>query len=593
MGQGIPATAAGARTRGDRERSHVRRLVGLLLGRRRVLLALLGASLVLNGLGLALPRCTQVILDRVVPQGDLRLLAQLVAALLALTAAQLLLTVWRRLALVGLSLALDRALLDAFAAHLLALPAQCFREYRAGDLASRFADHGQVRHLFAGGLTRAAMDALLVLVYFAVLFHYSARLALVVTAVLLAFAAFALATGPLLRRQHRQLQEDRAAQEAQLVEALTHIDLIKALALEEPIRRRWQALFERFAARNYRAQRVRQLLESSGTAVQFLSTVALVWCGAALVVGGELSTGELVAFSLYTSQAFAPLVSLITLWDEWQLARAALERVQEVLDRDPEPQPAAGRRDPGRLQGHVCFEAVCFDYGGAATPVLRGVSFAIRPGECVALVGRSGSGKTTVARLLLGLYQPSRGRVLLDGVDLLQLDVRAYRRQVGVVLQENLLLRGTIAENIALGDDQPDPERVRAAARQAGAHGLITAKPLGYEMIVGEQGLTLSAGERQRIGLARALYRDPRLLILDEVTSALDAVSEAEVQRALEAALPGRTALLIAHKLTTVRRADRVLVLQDGVIAEAGSPQELLARDGPFRRLAAQQVLGD
>jgi ATP-binding cassette subfamily B protein len=241
----------------------------------------------------------------------------------------------------------------------------------------------------------------------------------------------------------------------------------------------------------------------------------------------------------------------------------------------------------------VRFEEVCFGYDGAATPVLRGVSFEVRPGECVALVGRSGSGKTTIARLLLGLYRPCRGRVLIDGVDLGQLDLGAYRRQAGVVLQENLLVRGTIAENIALGDDRPDPGRVRAAAEQAGAHGLIAAKPLGYDTVVGEQGLTLSAGERQRIGLARALYRDPRLLILDEVTSALDAVSEAEVQQALDAALAGRTALVIAHKLTTVRRADRVLVLQDGLIAEAGSPRELLARDGLLRRLATQQLLGE
>jgi ATP-binding cassette subfamily B protein len=292
---------------------------------------------------------------------------------------------------------------------------------------------------------------------------------------------------------------------------------------------------------------------------------------------------------MYASEALLPLVRLIAVWDEFQEARAALDRLQEVLDEAPEPQPPAAARvvvEP--LRGHLRCEQVSFAYGGPGTPlVLREVSFAVRPGEHVAVVGRSGSGKTTLARLLLGLYRPTRGRIWIDGWDLRQLDLAAYRRQVGVVLQEDLLLCGTVRDNIALGDPQPDLERVIEAARQVGADEFIAALPNGYETVVGERGLTLSGGQRQRLSLARALYRQPRLLVLDEATSALDRRTEESVHQGLAAARAGRTTVTIAHSLTTARTADRILVLQGGVLVEQGRHDELLARRGAYFDLAA------
>jgi ABC-type bacteriocin/lantibiotic exporter with double-glycine peptidase domain len=391
-----------------------------------------------------------------------------------------------------------------------------------------------------------------------------------------------------LKDRHRQLQEDKSTVESQLIEAIANIDVAKSMSLEEMVQQKWHRLFRVFSASNYRAQKLRQLLESSCSGIQFLTTVTLLWYGARLVMDRELTLGQLVAFYMYTSLALPPLLSLVTLWDEWQQARVAMERIQEILDEKPEPQLSPEARiylQP--LEGRVCFQQVCFRYEGAA-PVLRGLSFEIRPGERVALVGRSGSGKTTVARLLLGLYQPDQGHVLIDDADLRHLDLLTYRRQIGVVLQENLLLSGSVGDNIALGEPQPDADRVLKAAQEAGAHEFITRLPEGYETRVGEMGLTLSAGERQRISIARALYRNPRILIFDEATSALDSLNEWEIQRNLDTILAGRTTLIITHKMTMMKTAHRILVLHDGLVVEQGTHLELLARRGAYHAMSSQ-----
>ena len=428
--------------------------------------------------------------------------------------------------LVRLSLQLDRRLLGGLCAHLLALPLSFFKGRRAGDLLARFQEHIHVRHLFAGALTRVTIDAIMVVLYFAVMFAYSWQLTLAVLGLLLLLVGYTLWISPILKRQHRCLLEDNAAQEARLLEALVGIDLVKALALEGPLQARWEESFQRYLTTNERTQALRQVLESRGAALRFLSTGVLLGYGAVLVLRGELSTGQLVAFSLYAGQALIPLLGFITLWDEVQQARAALERLEEVLAEQPETQYSEACPGSAVIRGHLRVEQVSFDYGGqAVSPVLRGVSFEVSPGECIAIVGQSGSGKTTLARLLLGLYRPTRGRVLIDDRDLTNLDLVAYRRQVGMVLQENLLISGTIAENVALGDQDPDPTKVMEALRLVGAEEFIRVLPQSCETPVGELGLTLSGGQRQRIALARALYRNPRILIFDEATSALDSIS--------------------------------------------------------------------
>jgi ATP-binding cassette subfamily B protein len=569
--------------------------MALLAGQTRPLLRLLATSLLLNLLGLAVPAITQLILDRVVPAGDLTLLSQLVLVMALATALQIGLIVWRRLILVQLSTDLDRMLLGAFCAHVLTLPIQFFKVRRAGELVARFTEGEQVRSLVAGSLTRAVIDSALVLLYFSVLCWYSAQLGLFVMAVLLAFTFYITVLGPWVQRLHHQLLEAKAVHEARLVELITSIDLVKALAIEPLMQDRWDQAYSRYLATSQRTQTQRQLTDCGGMTIKFVCTAGVLWWGAALVIGAHLSIGQLVAITMYANEALAPLVRLAAVWDEFQEIRVVLKRVQEVLDQRPESQlPAEARHYPTAISGHVRCEHVFFNYNQSdQPPLLRGVSFELVPGEHVALVGRSGSGKTTLARLLLGLYRPSQGQVCIDGWDLCDLDLATYRRQVGVIVQENLLLSGTIYENIALGDRQPDRQRVIEAALCVGADEFIAALPQGYDTMVGEMGLTLSGGQRQRLSLARLAYRDPRLVILDEATNALDGPSARAVHRALATLLAGRTALIIAHQPTTIRYADRILVLHDGIIAEQGTHDQLLAHRGRYAELVAGATVSD
>jgi ATP-binding cassette subfamily B protein len=270
-----------------------------------------------------------------------------------------------------------------------------------------------------------------------------------------------------------------------------------------------------------------------------------------------------------------------------------MERLGDVLDMEPEQKPseAASRVILPDLQGDIALEGVYFRYGGDETPyVLENISFAIKPGELVAIVGRSGSGKTTLAKLLVGFYPPTDGRIVVDGYDMATIDKAYYRAQVGYVMQSNLLFSGTIAENIASGDEAPDRRRIEEVAKMADAHAFIRKLPLGYEQIVGERGVGLSGGQIQRLCIARALYHDPRLLVFDEATSALDTQSESNIITNMHDILQGRTAVIIAHRLSTIMRADKILVLYEGAIVEQGRHDELVERRGMYYQLVQKQL---
>ncbi len=574
------------------KRPAARRLVELLASNKRVLAAILGSSLLIDLCGLVPAVLTQRIVDNVVPRGSLSLLNLVALAMVLVAVLQIAMTAARSLLAVRLSQRLDRTLLGEFYAHLLALPTRFFKLRRIGDIVARFGDNQNVRDLFTAGTLTAVLDSLMVVVYFAVMFSWNVPLALVVLAFVPLFVGFTLAVSPTMKRMHRRLLEEQAAHESNLIETIGGIDMVKAMAIEDPIRRKWEKLFQQFLRTQLQSQRLEQAFGAVGSAIGVLSNVALLWFGAWLVLRQELSIGQFMAFNMLAGQVNGPLARVVGLWDQLQQARVSLERMSDVLDTDPEPQPPADERVyPARVRGRVKFDRVFFHYGAkGAAYVLRNVSFEAEPGQRIAVVGRSGSGKTTLVRLLLGLYRPTEGHIFVDDHDLSRIDLSTYRRHVGFVLQENTLFGGTILDNIALGDPEPDRERVEEAAVLAGAHDFIGAMPLGYDTVVGEFGLTLSGGQRQRVNIARALYRNPRILVLDEATSALDSLSEREIQKNLDAILADRTAFVIAHKIATVRDADLILVLHDGTIVERGTHNQLMARRGTYYYLAAQQL---
>jgi subfamily B ATP-binding cassette protein HlyB/CyaB len=419
---------------------------------------------------------------------------------------------------------------------------------------------------------------------------YSPTLTLVVMASLPIYALLSIAITPAIRARLHEKFNRGAENQAFLVEAVSGIQTVKAMAVEPPLVRRWEEQLAGYVRASFRATSVMMIAGQSATCVQKMTTVAVLWLGAYRVIDGDLSIGQLIAFNMLSAQVTGPILRLVNLWQEFQQVGISMQRLGDVLNTQPEPSYNPNRTTLPRVVGQVRFEEVTFRYRPDGPEVTRKMSFAVEPGQVIGIVGRSGSGKSTIAKLLQRLYVPERGRILVDGVDLAQVDPAWLRRQVGVVLQENFLFNGSVRSNIALTDPGLAMEQVIQAAKMAGAHEFILELAEGYDTLIGEHGCTLSGGQRQRIAIARALVANPRILIFDEATSALDYESESVIQRNMAQICKGRTVFIIAHRLSTVRPAHRIYVVDKGEIVEEGSHDELLRLDGFYARLQVHQV---
>jgi subfamily B ATP-binding cassette protein HlyB/CyaB len=358
------------------------------------------------------------------------------------------------------------------------------------------------------------------------------------------------------------------------------------------MRDRWEKLFSSYTTIGFDVAKLANWGNHLIQLVSKLTTVAILYFGAKAVIAGDLSVGSLVAFNMLAGRVSAPILRLSQLWQDFQQIRISVDRLGDVLNTPTEPDYDASRASLPPIRGAISFDKVRFRYRPDAPEALRGISLEIAAGEMIGIVGPSGSGKSTLTKLVQRLYVPEQGRVLVDGVDLALVDPAWLRRQIGVVLQENILFNRSVRENIALADPTRPMEAVMAAATLAGAHEFILSLNHGYDTQIDERGGNLSGGQRQRIAIARALINDPRILILDEATSALDAATEARVQKALSALMAGRTTFIIAHRLSTVREADEILVFDGGRVAERGPFAELVALDGRFADLVRTQLAG-
>jgi subfamily B ATP-binding cassette protein HlyB/CyaB len=556
---------------------------------RRLLGEVLLASFFLQLFALLTPLFTQVVIDKVLVHKGFTTLHVLAIGMVALALFDALLGGLRTYLFAHTTNRIDVGLGAQLFRHVLALPLAYFEARRVGDTVARVRELEHIRQFLTSNSVTVILDLLFTVVFLGVMWFYSSLLTLVVLGSLPLYALLSLVITPVIRQRLNDKFNRGAENQSFLVEAISGIQTIKALAVEPPLQLRWDEQLAGYVATSFHATSLMTVAGQIASFIQKATTIAVLWVGAYQVIDSALTIGQLIAFNMLSAQVTGPLLRLVTLWQEFQQVGISVERLGDVLNTRPEPSYNPNRTTLPQLKGQVAFEEVTFRYRPDAPPALRGITVQVEPGQVIGIVGRSGSGKSTLAKLLQRLYVPERGRVLVDGVDLAQVDPAWLRRQVGVVLQENFLFNRSVRENIALTDPGIPMERVIQAAQLAGAHEFILDLAEGYDTLVGEHGCTLSGGQRQRLAIARALVANPRILIFDEATSALDYESEAIIQQNLARISHGRTVFIIAHRLTTVRPAHRIYVIEKGEVVEGGTHDELLQLNGAYARLHQHQ----
>ena len=552
---------------------------------RRLLGEVLLVSFALQLFALVTPLFFQVVMDKVLVHRGLGTLDVIAVGLLVVMLFESVLSGLRSYVFAHTTSRIDVELGARLFRHLLHLPLAYFQARRVGDTVARVREPENIRQFLTGNAITLVLDLLFSVVFIGVMLLYSGWLTLIVIVSLPCYLLLSLAVTPLLRARLHEKFNRGAENQAFLVESINGIDTLKAMAVEPQMVRRWENQLAAYVAAGFRTATLGTVAHEGVSLIGKLVTVATLWLGARLVIDGELTVGQLIAFNMLAGRVATPVMRLAQLWTDFQQTGISVQRLGDILNSRGEVAPAhRGTLPP--LVGGIVLDQVGFRYRPDTAEILRGVDLRIAPGEVIGIVGRSGSGKSTLAKLIQRLYVPERGRVLIDGVDLALADTASLRRQIGVVLQENMLFNRTIRENIALVDPGVPIEAVIAVARLAGAHDFIVELPEAYDTLVGEHGATLSGGQRQRIAIARALLGNPRILIFDEATSALDYESERLIQNNMKAICQGRTVLIIAHRLSAVRDANRIVVIDRGQIVEQGPHEELLRRPaGHYARL--------
>jgi ATP-binding cassette subfamily B protein len=569
------------------------RFARYLLPHKKILLHLFLATFVIQMLGIVPPMIVQNILDGVIVHHNVNLLHLLIVGMIISSVFTQLMAAIRGALANFMVRKLDFAMMSQFFRHTMSLPYSFFAKRKTGDILARFQENQTIRAFLTESTITTVLNLLMIFIYFTVLFLYNVKLTLLLIAFVIPIIALTVLVTPRVKRFARETFGVMTDAKSYLMEALGGAETVKGMGIERPVRLKWETKYAKALEVQYRAQSFNIRVGLAGQLLSAATTIAILWVGAGLVLDRELTIGQLIAFNALMGSVLAPLMGLVGMWTLLNDASVAMERLGDVLDLAPEqrPEELASRVIIPELQGEVRFDNVYFRYdGGDSQYVLENISVDIKPGELVAIVGRSGSGKTTLAKLLVGFYPPTEGKLSVDGYDINVVDKEYYRAQVGYVMQNNLLFSGTIAENIAGGSEEPDRRRIEEAAKKADAHGFIAKMPLGYQQVVGERGMGLSGGQMQRLCIARALYRDPRLLVLDEATSALDSQSESNIISNLNDILKGRTAVVIAHRLSTIMRADKILVLYEGKIVEQGRHEELVERRGMYYELVQKQL---
>jgi ATP-binding cassette, subfamily B, bacterial HlyB/CyaB len=557
---------------------------------RRLLSEVLVASFFLQLFALVSPLFFQVVIDKVLVHRSVSTLDVLVIGLVAIGLFETILGILRTYLFSHTANRIDVELGARLFRHLLALPIAYFQARRVGDSVARVRELENIRNFLTSSALTLVIDLFFTFVFLAVMYFYSPLLTWIVLASFPLYIAISAGATPLFRRRLDEKFQRGAENQAFLVESVTGVETLKAMALEPQMQRRWEEQLAGYVAASFR---VISLGNTASQTVQFISklvTAGILYFGAKLVIDGDLTVGELVAFNLLAARVSAPVLRLAQIWQDFHQARLSVERLGDILNTPAEPIYNSGRTALPAIRGDVTFEHVTFRYRIDGPEVLHDISLTVPAGQLVGIVGPSGSGKSTLAKLLQRLYVPEGGRVIVDGVDLAQVDPAWLRRQIGVVLQDNVLFNRSVRDNIALADPAIPTERVIAAAKLAGAHDFVCELAEGYDTIVGERGASLSGGQRQRIAIARALIAGPRILIFDEATSSLDYESERIIKQNMAQIAHGRTVFVVAHRLSTLRMADRIITIERGRLTEDGTHDDLIKTGGRYATLYRLQA---
>jgi subfamily B ATP-binding cassette protein HlyB/CyaB len=559
--------------------------LGAIRKYRGLLSEVLLASFFLQVFALVTPIFFQVIIDKVLVHRGISTLTVLVIGMVTIAIFEAVLGTLRTYLFAHTTNRIDAELGGRLFRHLLALPLAYFQARRTGDSVARVRELENIRNFLTSSALTLVIDLVFTFVFLGVMFLYSPLLTIIVLGSVPVYIAISAGVTPAFRARLDEKFRRGAENQAFLVESVNGVETLKAMAVEPQMQRRWEEQLAGYVGASFGVLSLGNMASNAVQLVSKLVTVAILFWGAKLVIDQSLTVGELVAFNMLASRVSAPVLRIAQIWQDFHQARLSVLRLGDILNTATEPAYQPSRSALPQIRGEIAFEHVGFRYRLDGPEVLHDVSFHVPAGQMVGIVGPSGSGKSTLAKLIQRLFVPETGRVLIDGVDLSMVDPAWLRRQIGIVLQENVLFNRTVRDNVALADPGMPMERVIAAADLAGAHDFILELPEGYDTIVGERGATLSGGQRQRIAIARALVGDPRILIFDEATSQLDYESERIIQHNMERIARGRTVIIIAHRLSTVRRCHRILTIERGRLAEDGSHDELIHTGGRYASL--------
>ncbi len=576
----------------DRElKFGIKWFIPTILKYKTPLLEVLLAAFVTQLLGIFSPMITQSVIDKVLTHNSLTTLDVLAVGLVLITIFESALSIARNYVFAHTTSKIDVILSCRLFKHLFSLPLRYFETRRVGDTVARVRELENIRRFLTGVPLNTLLDALFIVVYIIIMYFYSVRLTNITLLSLPLLAGITAVITPILKERLDDKFKAGANQQSYLVETVNGVQTIKSFAVEPGIQQKWEGLLADYTTANFRTTMLGNTAGALAQLVQKCFDIAILYFGAKLVIAGDMTVGQMVAFRMLSGRVSQPVMRLVQMWQDFQQTSLSIKRLGDIFNSKPEASMQGGQTSLPAITGNIVFDKVSFRYRPDSSEVIKNMSFRIPANRVIGVVGKSGSGKSTISKLIQRLYIPETGRIMIDGTDLALADPVWLRRQIGVVLQESFLFNASIRDNIALQNPAASMEEIVCAAKIAGAHDFIVEFPEGYDTMVGEHGTGLSGGQKQRIAIARALLTNPKILIFDEATSALDYESESIIQNNLKQICRNRTVIIIAHRLSTLKDADAIMVVEKGSIAEYGTVQSLLDKKGIYYHLLLQQQM--